>query len=103
MKFNLKGEIKTCKSITIGKESCYGLTKAVNENFSIKILQSTLKDPWLFCQTLLHEMLHLYMFTVMSYAQKYDITEEEQHKVINKYVDEINKDFIKILAKKIEP
>lgn len=80
---NIRGFIKSQKKIVIDDDECYGCTYAYRNRFSIRIAQETGKDFYLFSDTVLHELMHLWIF-ILSACRNITITDRQAHKIINK-------------------
>lgn len=80
---NIRGFIKSQKKIIIDNDECYGCTYAYRNRFSIRIAEETGKDFYLFADTVLHELIHLWIF-ILSACTNVKITDNQSHRIINK-------------------
>ena len=81
----LKGKIRFQKQVHVEGQDCFGCARSSGNYFDIRISQDATDNLLLFADTLLHELCHLWIFIVVS-ALKVDITEKQQHRIINKIV-----------------
>jgi len=99
MKFKFIGSIRSQKKVKIGKDDCYGLTKANKNRFSIIISERNNGDFYQLSETLLHEFLHLFFF-ILSAFNKRALSESEQHKIMDKLTSMLLKKYHSLLRKK---
>lgn len=85
MKLDLSGVIKSRKRLYYGKSACYGITKANKSKFQIYLSELALKDGYIFSETVLHELLHLWFFIISTVAIKVP-SEKEQHEVLEQVI-----------------
>jgi len=88
MKINLSGTIKSRKRIHYGRQECYGITRANRGKFSIYLSESAMEDGYIFSETILHELLHLWFFIIGSISSK-KLSEKEQHEVLEEAIPRI--------------
>src|SRR5258706_9728637 len=85
MKIDLSGTIKSRKSLHYGKDVCYGITKANGDKFQIYLSELALKDKYIFSETMLHELLHLWFFIVNTAVLR-QVSEDEQHEILDQAI-----------------
>lgn len=85
MKVDLSGVIKSRKNLRYGKDVCYGITRANKDKFKIYLSELALKDGYIFSETTLHELLHLWFFIISSYSVRVP-SEKEQHEVLEQVI-----------------
>jgi len=81
----IKGVIKFQKKVIVSKQECYGCCRGDGDQFDIRISQDATENFKIFAETLLHELIHLWMFIIMA-TIKINITEKEQHIIMKKAV-----------------
>lgn len=86
MKIDLSGTIKSRKKLYYGKSACYGITKADKNKFQIYLSELALKDGYIFSETMLHELLHLWFFIINSSLKTKPISETKQHEVLEQVI-----------------
>lgn len=86
MKLNLSGTIKSRKKLQVDNQTCYGVTRGEKDKFSIYISEEALKDGYLFSETILHELLHLWFFILIAALDRDDISEKKQHEVLEQVI-----------------
>ena len=84
----LKGVIKFQKKVIVGKKECYGCCRGDGDRFDIRISQDAADNFEIFSETLIHELIHLWIFILMA-TVRINITEREQHKIMDKAVKSI--------------
>lgn len=83
---DLVGSIGVRKRVRVKNEECYGTCCVFKKNtFTIKISETAFDDPVLFAETLLHELLHLWLFIVMKRCNT-KMSEQYQHTIVNKII-----------------
>jgi hypothetical protein len=82
MKMRLKGSIELVKEAVVRGEHCLGTTEAKGSWFRIRIADVTTHRGELFCETTLHELIHLWLYIVTA-ATGTELTEKEHHKIID--------------------
>lgn len=85
MKIDLSGVIQSRKKLYYGKDACYGITRADKKKFKIYLSDLALKDGYIFSETMLHELLHLWFFIVSTVAIRVP-SEEEQHEILEQVI-----------------
>jgi len=99
MPFKLKGHIALqSKKLWQDGDECYGITEISDSGFRIRISNSLAQDVRDFRDTLVHELLHLYIFMMqgvyaksLSNAAHHRITDE----LVAKIVKSVNAEFKK--------
>lgn len=86
MQMNLTGTIKVSpRRLKVDGVECMGTTRVKGTHFSILISEKENKETVQFMETLLHEILHLYFFIMMS-LKSTTISEDKQHRVLDAVV-----------------
>lgn len=85
MKIDLSGVIKSKKRLYYGKDACYGITRANKNKFKIYLSELALKDGYMFSETMLHELLHLWFFIISTVAVRVP-SEADQHEVLEQVI-----------------
>lgn len=71
------------KTVTVNGQPCYGVVKANENKFKILIAKCAGASYEQFAETLLHELIHLWIFILMALTDT-QISEAKQHKIIKK-------------------
>jgi hypothetical protein len=80
---NIYGSIKFQNKIQVKKRACLGKCEAWNNRFRIVIAKSAGQTFSIFAETMLHELLHLWVFILMALTN-INLSERRQHKIIEK-------------------
>lgn len=88
MNIKLLGSIQSRKRLNYNKQECYGITKVNKNKFNILISELAFKNGYLFAETMLHELLHLWFFIIATAFGK-EISESEQHAILEPIVPKI--------------
>jgi len=88
MKIDLSGTIKSRKRLYHGRDACYGLTSVDKKKFRIYLSDLALKDGYIFSETMLHELLHLWFFIISTVAIRVP-SEKEQHEILEQVIPTI--------------
>lgn len=75
------GRIHFQNKVFVNKQECYGVVKADGNKFKILIAKCAGGGFDLFAETLLHELLHLWVFILMALTD-INVSEKRQHKII---------------------
>lgn len=82
MRFKLKGTIQAVeRRLFDGKKECYGTTQLNKNRFAIKASTIACEDIETFNDTILHELLHLWLFIYAEIINK-RITKKRTHRII---------------------
>lgn len=82
---NLVGSISTRKRVRADNQECYGTCNAYKRTFTIRIAESAFDDPIMFADTLLHELIHLWLFIVMTRCNT-QMSDRGHHTIIDMLV-----------------
>ena|SRR5271157_916869 len=77
------GKIMFQNTVTVHGKPCYGVVKANNNKFKILIAKCAGESFEQFAETVLHELLHLWVFILVALTDT-RISEAKQHKMIKK-------------------
>lgn len=66
-------EIKLVNRIRLNNKECYGLTTLVKGDRAVITISKTIKDCWQFNITILHELLHVWLYILKSSAKCIDM------------------------------
>lgn len=86
MKFKLSGFIKSLPKVQYGGQECYGLTRANKDKFRIYISEKSMEDSYVWAETILHELLHLYCFILIGSGVKRLSSESKQHEFLEQVI-----------------
>lgn len=85
MKMKLKGAIELVDRVRVKGQACWGVTQAHGQTFRIRVARSAIHNGAMFAETLLHEMLHLWIFIVCSAMGK-QTSARRHHEIIDAIV-----------------
>ena len=88
----LIGKIVGKKRVRYGQQECHGKTEVWKNRFLIQIAHSTYRRFYLFINTVLHELLHLWLFIAME-VRHVELSETRQHVIIYRVVAVALKEF----------
>src|SRR5690349_4260308 len=83
---NVNGTIVIRRRVRYRNRECYGITTAKGTQFQIRIAESVYYRPLLFAETLLHELMHLWLFILSGRDKQYLISQRKHHNLIDKTV-----------------
>lgn len=79
----LNGYIKFQNQVKVGKQECYGCTRANKQNWSVRISKDAMENYHIFAETIIHELIHLGYFVIMA-STKQNWSEAVQHRMLGK-------------------
>ena len=96
----LTGYIKFQKKVFVGKQECYGSTYGWRNTFGIRISEDASETFSLYAETILHELLHLWVF-ILAASIGIPLTEKKQHKFIELIVPKVIRGLRKTYKKEL--
>ena len=81
--FTLKGVIKLVdRRLVVDGDECYGVTEAEGQRFKIRLSGKNIETADDFLTTLLHEVMHLWIFVAME-ALGFKMSTAASHRIID--------------------
>lgn len=81
--FTLKGIIKLVdRKLIVDGDECYGAAEVEGRRFKIRLSNKTIDTGDMFIETLLHELMHLWIFIVME-TLGFKMSQAGAHRIID--------------------